>query len=182
MGVAAAGNIMNVLGMYGMNIMNSDEFRNAFQQVHHNVTTVGDHSLNVAVSALCICAFLSKLHINTKQKELTQAALCHDLGILGRYEKFENNRVCCRQHPVDSVDVAKKLVPDMDERTQKMIRTHMWPATPLNIPTSREGLIISLADKYCAIREVTTRRPGGYHAEHIMMRAERVKASAAANL
>lgn len=161
--------LMDALYSYGGRILTSPEFQSAFQQTHHNVTTVGDHSLNVAVAALCICAFLARLHIHTRTRDVTEAALCHDLGILGRHEKFANNRQCCHQHPLDSVEVARRLDPDMDDRTLEMIRTHMWPMT-LKPPTSREGVIISLADKYCAIREVTSRRPGGYHTGHIMMR------------
>lgn len=34
-----------------------------------------------------------------------------------------------------------------------MILRHMWPLTPIP-PSSREGIVLSLADKYCASREM----------------------------
>ena len=40
-----------------------------------------------------------------------------------------------------------------DRKSEMMIIRHMWPLTPLP-PTSPEGMVLSLADKYCASREM----------------------------
>ena len=41
----------------------------------------------------------------------------------------------------------------LDRKIEMMIIRHMWPLTPLP-PTSPEGMVLSLADKYCASREM----------------------------
>ena len=141
---------------YGKNILDSDLFREAFLQKHHTNTTVGEHTLNVTASALRMCYMLEKTGLKLDERAVTVGALCHDLGIIGRYEKFENNRVCCRLHPLDSVRISEKLVPDIDHKTEEIIRCHMWPLNGW-MPTSVEGYIITMADKYSSIRELLYR-------------------------
>lgn len=141
------------ISRYGAEIIHSEIFEKAFHQKHHTNTTVGEHTLNVTASALRMCYALEKTGLHLDIRAVTVGALCHDLGIIGRYEKFANNRVCCRLHPVDSVKITKKLKPDLDQKTEEIIRCHMWPLNGW-MPTSAEGYIISLADKYSSIREL----------------------------
>ncbi len=138
---------------YGTPVLKTACFKQAFTQLHHNRTSVGMHTLNVSMTSLRMSYMLEKLHIDTNREELVIGTLCHDLGILGRYHKFDNSRQCCHQHPIDSVQIARKLVPNLNQRTEKIIRRHMFPLTLLP-PTNREGVIVSIADKYCAIKEL----------------------------
>ena len=140
------------LQRYGKHIIDSPEFGETFTQTHHVATTVGDHTMYVSKTSLRICYYLDKLHIKTDLSDMVVGSLCHDLGIMGRNEKFVNNRECYREHPADSVDVARKLHPALNEKTEKMIRNHMWPVTS-GTPGSKEGYILMVADKYCSIRE-----------------------------
>ena len=48
---------------------------------------------------------------------------------------------------------AKELVPDISDLELGIISHHMWPLTIVP-PTSPEGFVVSLSDKYCATREV----------------------------
>ena len=84
---------------------------------------------------------------------MIRGALCHDLGILGRYDKFANNFVCCYRHPKDSVDAAKELLGGLTDIEKDVIAHHMWPVTPVP-PHHREAYIVTLADKICAVREI----------------------------
>ncbi len=156
-------NVETILFTYGREIMDSEEFQSAFCQIHHMRTTVAEHSINVAVISILLCLVLAKLHCAVDLQAVVQAALCHDLGILGREEKYHSNYQCCRQHPVDSVEVAKRILGDYDDKTLKIIETHMWPARP-GRPHSLEGYVVTLADKYAAIREVSA---ASYHSRHI---------------
>ena len=140
------------LQRYGQHIMDSPEFGESFSQTHHLATTVGDHTMYVSRTSLRICYYLDKLHIRTDINDMVVGSLCHDLGIMGRDAKYSDNRECYREHPADSVDVARKLHPDLNSRTEKMIRNHMWPITS-GTPGSKEGYILMVADKYCSIRE-----------------------------
>ena len=59
---------------------------------------------------------------------------------------------CCRLHPLESVRVSKELIPSIDHKTEEIIRCHMWPLNGW-MPTSAEGYIITVADKYASVRE-----------------------------
>lgn len=147
---------MQLVRSYGEEILASPEFRQALQQKHHHVTTVGDHSLGVAYTSVKICRFLNAMHLKTDTRAMVRGALCHDLGIVGRYEKFKNNLVCWQRHPIESVEVAGNLLGDLTRREEDIICHHMWPTTPA-APHCREGYVIVVADKYCSIKEVLAR-------------------------
>ncbi|MCR5119008.1 MAG: HD domain-containing protein [Lachnospiraceae bacterium] len=140
------------LQRYGKHILDSAEFTESFTQAHHIDTTVGDHTMYVSRTSLRICYYLNKLHIRTDMEDMVVGSLCHDLGIMGREDKFSNKRQCYREHPDDSVEVARKLNPELSTKTEKMIRNHMWPYTS-GSPGSKEGYILVVADKYCSVRE-----------------------------
>ncbi len=144
---------MHLVRTYGAEILDSPEFERAMAQKHHHVTTVGNHSLGVAYASVRICRFLNAMHIKTDTESVIRGALCHDLGIVGRYEKFSNNLVCWQRHPKESCEVARKLLGGLNKREKDIISHHMWPTTPIP-PHCREGYVIMLADKYCAVREV----------------------------
>lgn len=164
--------LRSVLLEYGIDIMETPAFRGAFQQEHHFTTTVAEHSINVAVISIILCIFFNQVHIKADMQTVVRAALCHDLGILGREQKYTSEFQCCMQHPVDSVRVAKELFPEWDERTLKCIETHMWPARP-GRPRSAEGYIVTLADKYASVMECTHRKTT-YHCRNIVLNYARV--------
>ena len=145
--------IMLDLERYGGEILHSDEMEKAFQQTHHNWSTVGEHTLRVARASLALCYALRRLHIKTDIPAVVKASLCHDLGILGRYEKFSGNRECYRQHPVDSVKIARALANDLSEKSADIIERNMWLAAHSKRPSSLESVIVSSADKYASIKD-----------------------------
>ena len=145
--------IRNELERYGNEIMNSDEMQEAFRQTHHLRSTVGDHTQRVAEKSLAICHALEKLHIRTDIPAVVKGSLCHDLGILGREEKYGSGRECYRQHAADSVEVARKLVDDLPGKTEDIIRNHMWPTPGNKMPNSLEATIVSVADKAASVED-----------------------------
>ena len=153
------GQVRKILWMYGAGILESEEFRMAFEQTHHSCETVASHSLGVAVVSIYICLFLYRLHMHPRLKEVTVAALGHDLGILGRYGKYRNNVECCRRHPVDSVETIRQLTGEENERVENAVRRHMWPLTPVP-PKHIEGVILTAADKISACMERAGHNPG----------------------
>ncbi|MDD2959267.1 MAG: HD domain-containing protein [Lachnospiraceae bacterium] len=149
--------LYNELVLYGESIITSKEFALAWEQPHHFNTSLGEHILKVAYESLAICRSLEGHGILVNTQAVVRGALCHDLGMIGRTEKFANNRECCHQHPIDSVKIASRILPELDEKTQKIIRRHMWPLS-LHPPGSREEWIVVLADKYVSMRELFERR------------------------
>lgn len=146
--------IKNDLELYGEDVLKSDAMKEAFQQTHHRWSTVGEHTFRVAASSLMICYALRKLNIKVSVPAVVVGALCHDLGILGRNDKFSSGRECSREHPKESVAVARELVEDMTEKTGDIIERHMWPLGDSKAPNSIEGAIVSVADKYSAVKDL----------------------------
>ena len=142
------------LMLYGKDVLQSEEMKEAFGQTHHRWSTVGEHTVRVAFSSVMICYALRKLNIKVNIPAVVIGALCHDLGILGRSEKFSSSKECSREHPKESVEVAKGLVDEMPEKTEDIIERHMWPAGQSEAPNSIEGVVVSLADKYSAVEDL----------------------------
>lgn len=130
--------------------MRSEVFTRALLQKHHMISSVGAHSYHVAWISLFLA---QELHMDVNEEDLVQAALCHDLGIVGRDEKYENNRECCRQHPEDSAETARELLHELSEVDEDAIRHHMWPMNP-GRPQTPEGWLITTADKIAAFMEI----------------------------
>ena len=146
--------IVNDIERYGSEVIDSEEMQHAFEQRHHRWTTVGEHTLRVSVTSVMICYALKKLHIKTNVPAVVVASLCHDLGMIGRREKYASGKECSREHPKDSVTVAKELVSDMPEKTEDIIERHMWPAGKSKAPNSIEGVVVSVADKYNSVKDL----------------------------
>ncbi|MCR5303444.1 MAG: HD domain-containing protein [Lachnospiraceae bacterium] len=145
---------------YGEDIMNSSIFQEARNQTHHMKTSVADHSLAVAEMALRISRYLKRHGVEVDERIAVRAALMHDLGIVGRYEKYRNGFETYRKHPVDSIKIARELDPEADRRLMEAIRWHMWPLAK-HLPNSSEGVAVLLADKAASITDLTGRKNSG---------------------
>ena len=141
--------------IYGKKIIDSEVFDFSFEQIHHYYLSVGEHTLHVALYALGVAYRIQKNGKKINLRDIVISSLCHDLGIIKRHEKFENNIVCCYLHPVHSLKIAKKLIPDLSADAEKAILRHMFPLLPLP-PLSRTGIILVNADKVCSVSELKT--------------------------
>ena len=152
------------LMLYGGKILNSEEMQRAFTQKHHTLSSVGAHTMRVAMTSLAICYALKKLHIKTDISSVVTGSLCHDLGILGRNEKYHSSGECSRQHPLDSVEIANNLTGGLSDKEADIIARHMWPAGKSKPPNSLEGAIVSAADKVADVEDFLEgyeeKRPG----------------------
>lgn len=146
--------IRSDIDRYGKEILESDEMKEAYDQTHHLWSTVGEHTLRVTLSSLMLTYALRKMKINVSVPAVVIGSLCHDLGILGRDSKFANNKEMSQEHPGESVKVAKELMAELPEKTEDIIERHMWPAGGSKAPNSLEGAIVSLADKYSAVKDL----------------------------
>ena len=144
---------LNDVYEYGESIVSTDIYKKAMVQTHHRKTTVGDHSESVAVTALRMCRKIGRISIYSDEKQVVMAALAHDLGIVGRHEKYSNEITTVLHHPEDSAKIAREMLPGMGNKFYDSISRHMFPITFLP-PTSIEGVIVSLADKVVSVKEL----------------------------
>ena len=142
---------------YGKAILESDLFAKGFEQSHHKVTTVGGHTLHVVFTALEAAYERQKREESVNIEYVVQACLLHDLGIIGRYEKYANNLICCFRHPVDSGKIINDLFPGTANEVTNAVERHMFPATIIP-PTSVTGRILIKADKSASLKETSILR------------------------
>lgn len=133
----------------GIPILSSDLFHQAMDQRHHFNSTVALHSLHVAV----ICATVADVMPGLDTESLIIASLSHDLGILGRKEKYHHGYECIFRHPLESAVIMRELVPNVDQKTIDIVESHMFPLS-LRMPKSAEAWVFVLADKIAALSDV----------------------------
>ncbi|MGN0414414.1 MAG: HD domain-containing protein [Agathobacter sp.] len=138
-----------ILLTYGYRILECDLFADARMQKHHLRTDVASHSINTALFCIAFYKILSFFHIKLNIAMLVVAALAHDLGILGRSQKFSSNFECLKVHPKDSVTVIQGIIPNIDSKICDAIASHMFPLCPI-VPNSKEAWLLSIADKCAA--------------------------------
>ena len=112
------------LELYGGEVLQSDEMKQAYDQTHHKWSTLGEHTMRVAMSSVMICYALRKLNIKVNIPLVVVTSLCHDLGMLDR-GKFASLKESNVEHPKES-----------------------------GAPDSLEGAIVSVADKYNAVKDI----------------------------
>lgn len=139
---------------YGKEVLESDEMQEAYEQTHHLWSTVGEHTLRVTLSSVMACYALKKLHFKVNIPAVVVGALCHDLGMLGRDEKYATEKEAHHEHPGESVKVAKEIIEDLPAESEEIIERHMWPMGGGKAPSTIEGLVVSAADKYAAVKDI----------------------------
>ena len=135
----------------GEKVLKSKVFRQIMKQKHHN-GTVGAHSIGVAEDSVKIADALEKVGIHADRDTLVKAALCHDLGMLDRSSKYKTDIESWMKHPEEGIKNTRDHF-TMNKKEEDCIRHHMWPLSPVP-PHTLEGLIVCLADKKSACREV----------------------------
>ena len=140
--------------LYGHEVLESEEMKNAYDQTHHIWSTRGEHTIRVTATSVLICYVLRKLHIKVSIPAVVIGALCHDLGMLDRGEKFASDKEAIRDHAEESVKVAREIVEDMPEMAEEIIERHMWPMGKTDAPSTVESVVVSVADKYTAVKDL----------------------------
>ena len=145
----------SIILRYGREILNSDVFRQSASQTHHLHGTVFDHTINVCIVSVWLCRQLTNQGVRVNEKDLIQAALCHDMGMISRDTKYKGRRDSWKNHPKESARNARELIPDLSLDAKEMILSHMWPVTGPP-PRSNEGMILCMADKYASMADWKT--------------------------
>lgn len=114
----------------------------------HSVANRLDH-----IRAVTYISYVFSKKLSLSVKECTRAALLHDLVYYDWHDPDMSHRPHGFRHPAFAAMNAKLLCPDLSKKEERIILRHMWPLTILP-PSSREGFIVTFADKYCASMEM----------------------------
>lgn len=116
---------------------------------HGNVTTY-EHCLRVVKESYHLN---KKYHLGADLKILLVGALLHDFYLYDWHEKDHNlHRLHGFHHPERAKKNAVRHF-HVPEEVADIIDTHMWPLTFFHFPSSKEGWILSLADKRVSLKE-----------------------------
>lgn len=119
----------------------------------HGRTTVYEHVLLVADLALRLSR---RLRLKVDEASLIRGALLHDYFLYDWHVRDPERPLHGFYHPKAALKNASADF-HLNPRERNIIRRHMFPLT-LVPPTTKEGLLVCLADKLCALRETLHRR------------------------
>jgi len=119
---------------------------------HNNYTTF-DHCISVAKLSLYLAV---KFHIKIDKDELVTAALLHDYYLYDWHDFTDKTHTFhgFRHGKTASINAVRDY--NINKRQMNAIERHMFPLTLP--PTNRMGIIITIADKYCAFKEIFVKK------------------------
>ena len=120
------------------------EYQQLKQYRHHYGTTRYQHCLNVAWYSFVWCR---KEGLN--YRSAARGAMLHDFYLYDQHTEYRGPHADV--HPGEALANARKYF-ETDPVMEDCIISHMWPQGNVK-PATREGMIVSAADKYCASLE-----------------------------
>lgn len=128
------------------------EFQKLKQYRHHHHTSTYYHSIWVAYLSFWMSKFL---RLKCDHETLIYGALLHDYYLYDCHKDEQSFHWF--KHPGISAVNAKRDW-SINHIQENIIRRHMFPLT-LVPPRYKESVIVSIADKICAVYECVTKRP-----------------------
>ena len=132
------------------------EVRKMAEYIAHGKNSVLRHCYDVAMMAYAIN---KKFDLKADLKTLLVGSFLHDFYLYdwhGRPLNLNIFKMHGFTHPGKARDNAIRYF-SVDKDIQKVIESHMWPLTLRSFPSSKEAMIVCMADKYCALKETFNR-------------------------
>ena len=129
-------------------LLASEQVRSMGRWNHHGRITTLDHSLFVAY-----LSYRAARALGLDAQAAARGGLLHDLYLYDGHDRTAYPGNHCFYHPAAALNNARELV-EMSEKEENIIVSHMWPRAK-TMPRSREALIVNVADKFCAVLEVS---------------------------
>ena len=119
----------------------------------HGNTTVFEHCVSVAKFSLLMAQYLEKMFkIKFDKDSLVRAALLHDYFLYDWHDKtVPGHNIHGFTHPRTAMLNADRDF-GLNEIEKDIISKHMFPLTIMP-PRYRESVLVTLADKWCALCE-----------------------------
>ena len=136
----------------GKSIILSPEAQVMKSFTQHGETSVFDHCLAVAKYSLLIAHSLERIFkISIDKDSLVRGALLHDYFLYDWHVKGASEGLHGFTHPRTALRNASRDF-ELNDIEKDIIVKHMFPLTPFP-PMHREGFIVTIADKWCALAE-----------------------------
>lgn len=114
--------------------------------IQHSDITCLEHCMNVAHKSYMVCRIFG-----LDYKSAARGGLLHDLFLYDWHTTRPYKGVHAFSHPYIALENAVKYF-ELNRKEKDAIVKHMWPLT-IVLPVCLEALVVSFADKYCALME-----------------------------
>ena len=148
------GTIQNAVALLGFKVVHTIAISQvATQNLAQGMKPLWLHSYASSQAAVHIARILGLNCVS----EAEVAGLLHDLFLYDwhTHARETGNHFHGFTHPRIAAHNAEKYF-NISREEKKMIARHMWPLTPIP-PMSREGMVLTYADKVCSASEVVAR-------------------------
>lgn len=115
----------------------------------HLSTNSYHHSLHVAFTAYRMA---KRLGLAIDEQSLARGAMLHDFYLYDIDEMGYSAWKHGTTHAKRALSNATKYY-DLTKTERDIIYSHMFPLNLTHIPHTKEALLVTLADKYCAVKE-----------------------------
>ena len=136
-------------GAYSNEILMSEGMQYEKMLPHHGEVTCYDHSVSVAWLSTRLA---EHFHYNVDMKSLVRGALLHDYYLYDWHDANDGHRLHGFYHAKRALRNAESDF-SLSDIERDIIVKHMFPLNP-QLPQYLESVIVSVADKVCAMREV----------------------------
>ena len=133
-------------------ITESEKYQRTKNFTQHGVYSVYDHSIYVCQTCFRMA---DKLRLKINRESLVKAALLHDYFLYDWHDK-SSPKLHGFRHAKIAAENAKRDY-GLTKKEYRMMAAHMFPLG-WRIPSSKEAILITLADKYCAMKETLKRK------------------------
>ena len=142
--------IQNLTLVYkiGDEILKSENMQREKRFIQHANVSTYEHSVNVARMSLVVAQILRA------KVSLIRGASLNEFVLYDWHDKLAMPKDHAYLHPLIAYDNAKKEF-KLNAIEKNIIQAHMFPIS-IVMPKYRESWIVVLADKVCAIQEVTS--------------------------
>lgn len=146
-----------------LNIKEKFEFYSIIEDLIHNKTVkeMKNYRQHYNTSTFQHCLYVSYLNYKICKKlkldyiSATRAGMLHDLFLYdwrNSRKELHLDGYHAFVHPKIALKNALKVF-DLNKKEQDIILKHMWPVTLFSIPKYKESFIITITDKYSALKE-----------------------------
>lgn len=128
-------------------LIENEDVQQMKNYIQHFNTDCYEHCYNVAY-----LSYLISKKMNWNYKSSARAGMLHDLFLYNWRTRLDDRKgLHAFTHAKQACQNASKLF-ELTKKEQNMIKRHMFPVTIIP-PTSKEGILLTIIDKYCTIYE-----------------------------
>ncbi|MBO1307583.1 HD domain-containing protein [Enterococcus sp. 669A] len=131
---------------YVEDLLATEEVQKLANYIQHMNSTRLEHSISVSYNSYKIAK-----RLNGDARATARAGLLHDLFYYDWHTTKFDEGSHAYMHPRIAVKNAEKIT-ELSALERDIIIKHMWGAT-ITPPRYKEGYIVTMVDKYCAIKE-----------------------------